>query len=217
MTTFMSSILNSPVARKLVMAISGLFLVIFLLVHLGVNLALFGGAEPFNQASHFMGTNPIIQVMQPILALGFIVHIIMGIVLELKNKAARPIKYSKNNAAANSSWASRNMIITGAMVLAFLALHIVNYFIPFKFGEVHDHYELVTQLFTNPIYTILYVVAFVLLGLHLSHGFQSSLTSMGLRNSTYKKCIQNFGNIYSIFIAVGFSAIAIWFFIKNMI
>ncbi len=177
----MSSLFKSPVARKLLMAVSGVFLVVFLLVHLTVN---------------------------------FLVHIIMGIVLELKNAAARPIKYSKNNAGANSSWASRNMIVTGVMILAFLVLHIINYFVPFKFGEVHDHYELVTTLFENPVYTIVYVVAFILLGMHLSHGFQSSMTTLGLRSAGYKKFFITLGIIFSYLIAIGFSAIAVYFFLK---
>ncbi len=174
----MSSLFKSPVARKLLMAVSGVFLVVFLLVHLTVN------------------------------------HIIMGIVLELKNAAARPIKYAKNNAGANSTWASRNMIVTGVMILAFLVLHIINYFVPFKFGEVHDHYELVTALFENPVYTIVYVIAFILLGMHLSHGFQSSMTTLGLRSAGYKKFFITLGIIFSYLIAIGFSAIAVYFFLK---
>jgi succinate dehydrogenase / fumarate reductase cytochrome b subunit len=208
----MNSFLNSSVAKKLFMAFTGLFLVLFLLVHLIANLTLFGGPDAFNAASHFMGTNPLIQVMQPVLALGFIAHIIMGIVLELKNKSSRPVKYSKNNAAANSSWPSRNMIITGVMIFAFLVLHIIQYFIPFKTTEIHNHYEFVVDLFKNPIYTIVYVVAFILLGLHLVHGFQSSLTTTGIRRAKYQKCIVNLGIAYSILITVGFSAIAIWFY-----
>jgi succinate dehydrogenase / fumarate reductase cytochrome b subunit len=110
------------------MSLSGLFLILFLLVHLGVNLTLFAGRDAFNEASHFMATNPIIQPMQFVLAAGFIVHIIMGIRLELKNRAARPVKYVKNNPAANSRWASRNMIITGLMVLLFIVIHLKDFF-----------------------------------------------------------------------------------------
>lgn len=193
------------------MALTGLFLVLFLLVHLIANLTLFGGAESFNAASHFMGTNPLIQIMQPVLALGFIAHIFTGIVLEFKNMRSRPVKYTKNNAAANAPWVSRNMAVTGGMILLFLILHIVQYFVPFKTTEIHDHYEFVVALFKNPLYTVLYVLAFILLGLHLIHGFQSSLTTTGVRHEKYRKCIVNLGIAYSILITVGFSAIAIWF------
>jgi len=208
----MSGLKSSSLGRKIVMSLSGFFLITFLLVHLGVNLTLFIGADTFNGASHFMATNPLIQVMQYVLAAGFIVHIAMGIWLELKNRASRPIKYSKNNAAANSGWASRNMIYTGFLVLLFLVLHLKDFFVEIKFGEVHDDFQLVTQLFTNPIYVIIYVVAFILLGLHLSHGFQSAFTSIGARAPKYLKFIKNLGIAFSYLIALGFSVIAIYFY-----
>jgi len=208
----MSGLKSSSLGRKIVMSLSGFFLITFLLVHLGINLTLFVGADTFNAASHFMATNPAIQVMQYVLAAGFIIHIIMGITLELKNKASRPIKYAKNNAAANSGWASRNMIYTGLLVLLFLVLHLKDFFVEIKFGEVHDDYQLVTQLFSNPIYVAIYVLAFVLLGLHLSHGFQSAFTSIGARAPKYLKFIKNLGMAFSYLIALGFSIIAIYFY-----
>jgi len=208
----MSGLKSSSLGRKIVMSLSGFFLITFLLVHLGVNLTLFIGADTFNGASHFMATNPLIQVMQYVLAAGFIIHIVMGIRLELKNRASRPIKYSKNNAASNSGWASRNMIYTGFLVLLFLVLHLKDFFVEIKFGEVHDDFQLVTQLFTNPIYVIIYVVAFILLGLHLSHGFQSAFTSIGARAPKYLKFIKNLGMAFSYLIALGFSVIAIYFY-----
>jgi len=185
----MSGLTSSSLGRKIVMSLSGFFLITFLLVHLGINLTLFAGADIFNAASHFMATNPLIQVMQYVLAAGFIVHIIMGIRLELKNRASRPIKYAKNNAAANSGWASRNMIYTGVLILLFLVLHLKDFFVKIKFGEVHDDYQLVTELFKNPIYVLIYVIAFILLGIHLSHGFQSAFTSIGARAPKYLKCV----------------------------
>jgi succinate dehydrogenase / fumarate reductase cytochrome b subunit len=208
----MSGFLSSSVGRKVTMSLSGLFLITFLLVHLGVNLTLFVGSETFNGASHFMATNPIIQVMQYVLAAGFIFHIAMGIKLELKNRASRPIKYAKNNAAANSGWASRNMIYTGILILLFIVLHLKDFFVKIKFGEVHDDYQLVTLLFKNPIYVIIYVIAFLLLGIHLSHGFQSAFTSVGARAPKYLKCVKNLGMLFSYFIALGFSVIAIYFY-----
>ncbi len=208
----MSGLTSSSLGRKIVMSLSGFFLITFLLVHLGVNLTLFAGADIFNAASHFMATNPLIQVMQYVLAAGFIIHIIMGIRLELKNRASRPIKYAKNNAAANSGWASRNMIYTGVLILLFLVLHLKDFFVKIKFGEVHDDYQLVTELFKNPIYVLIYVIAFILLGIHLSHGFQSAFTSIGARAPKYLKCVKNLGMAFSYIIALGFSIIAIFFY-----
>ncbi len=208
----MSGFISSSLGRKVVMALSGFFLIIFLLVHLGVNLSLFAGRESFNAASHFMGHNPLIQVMQYVLAAGFIIHIAMGIILELKNRMARPIRYAKNNAAANSGWASRNMIVTGVLILLFLILHIKDFFVEIKFGHVPDDYDLVTQLFKNPLYVVIYVISFILLGIHLSHGFQSAFTSVGARSPKYLSCVKKTGVLFSYLIALGFSVIAISFY-----
>jgi succinate dehydrogenase / fumarate reductase cytochrome b subunit len=126
-----SSVLSSSIAKKVAMALSGLFLISFLALHFGMNLTSVFSEETFNACSHFMGYNPLIQfVMQPVLVAGVIFHFIMGFVLDFKNRAARPIPYAKNNGAANASWASRNMIISGAVVLAFLGLHFYDFWFP---------------------------------------------------------------------------------------
>ncbi len=150
------TILKTSVAKKIAMALSGLFLVMFIFIHLAINLTLiYPGKEAFDAAVEFMATNPLIQVMQPILFLGFIFHIGMGIYLEWTNRSKRPVKYVKNNPGAAASWASRNMIWTGSLVLIFLVIHFANYFIPFKTQEITDHYALVTGLFKdNPVYTL---------------------------------------------------------------
>ena len=206
---------NSSVARKFWMAITGLFLITFLLVHLGINLTLFVGPELFNEASHFMATNPLIQIMQYVLAAGFLVHIIGGIKLTMQNKAARSIGYAYENAAANSTWSSRNMIITGALVLVFLIIHMKDFFYQIKFTDtVHDDYVLVTSLFSIWYYTVIYVLAFIALGIHLNHGFQSAFQSAGWKNSNWKGLMQTAGTAYSVLMAVGFSAIAIYFFLN---
>jgi succinate dehydrogenase / fumarate reductase cytochrome b subunit len=206
---------NSSVARKFWMAITGLFLITFLVVHLTINLFLFVGPELFNAGSHFMATNPVIQIMQYVLAAGFIAHIVMGIKLTLQNKAARPIKYAYENASANASWESRNMIITGMLVLVFLIIHMRNFFYEIKFTDnVTDDYMLVTSLFSIWYYTVIYVLAFIALGLHLNHGFQSAFQSVGWQNSTWKGFLQKLGTAYSAIITIGFSAIAIYFFLN---
>lgn len=213
---------NSSVARKFWMAVTGIFLVTFLVVHLTLNLFLFGGEELFNAGSHFMATNPFIQVMQYVLAAGFIVHIVMGIKLTLQNKAARPIKYANENASANSSWASRNMIYTGGLVLVFLLLHMRHFFFVVKFGvepsvlysgEESDYF-LVTSLFSVWYYVAIYVLAFIGLGIHLNHGFQSAFQTVGWKNSQWKGVLQILATLYSVFIALGFSSIAIYFFLN---
>jgi succinate dehydrogenase / fumarate reductase cytochrome b subunit len=214
----MSRFLSSSIGRKVVMALTGFFLITFLIVHLGINLSLFWGAESFNAASEFMATNGVIQVMQYVLAAGFIMHIILGIKLELQNRSSRGVKYVVNKPSENSSFSSRNMIVTGIIVLLFLILHLKDFFIELKFfdkGGFASDYDLVTALFKNPVYTTIYVIAFVLLGIHLSHGFQSAFQSTGANYNKYKKCLKNTGIGFSILIAIGFSAIALYFSFIN--
>ncbi|MGB1004781.1 MAG: succinate dehydrogenase cytochrome b subunit [Salibacteraceae bacterium] len=216
---------NSSVARKFWMAITGLFLITYLLVHLGVNLVMFAGQDAFNQATHFMATNPLIQVMQYVLAAGFIVHIWMGIKLTLQNNAARSVKYAYENASVSSSWSSRNMIWSGGLVLVFLIIHMRNFFYEMKFAHsvgtyeldgvlMHNDFELVAGLFSIWYYVVIYVLAFIALGIHLNHGFQSAFQSAGWKNSKWKGLMQTVGTAYSVLMAVGFSAIAIYFFLN---
>ena len=207
------TILKTSVAKKVAMAISALFLVLFILLHLAINLTLiYPGKEAFDAAVEFMATNPFIQIMQPVLALGFLFHIAMGIYLEWTNRGKRSVKYVNNNPGAASTWASRNMIWTGLFVLLFLIIHLLNYFVPFKTQDVPDHYALVTGLFKSPVYTLLYVLAFVSLGMHLSHGFQSAFQSLGTPRQKCHKFLVCCGNVFAFLVAFGFSAIAIYFY-----
>lgn len=216
--------MKTSLARKFIMSLSGLFLISFILIHLLVNSFSLGwgwdGRELFNAGSHFMATNPLIQVMQYVLALGFLIHIIMGIKLTLQNNKARPIKYAKNNAAASSSMSARSMIYSGVLVLVFLILHIKDFFVEIKFNELSNvavanptDYDLMEQVFSNPIYVLVYVLAFIALGIHLNHGFQSAFQSIGANHNKYTPAIKKVGAFFSIFIAVGFSAIAIYHYI----
>ena len=126
-----STLLKSSIAKKVAMALSGLFLMLFLAQHLFINSMSVFSPDTFNEISHFMGYNPLVQyVIQPILIIGVIFHFIMGMVLEVQNRAARPIAYASYNGAANASWASRNMIISGLVVLAFLGLHFYDFWFP---------------------------------------------------------------------------------------
>ena len=126
-----SGLLSSSIAKKVGMALSGLFLILFLTQHFFINSTSVFSPDTFNSISHFMGNNPLVQfVIQPILIVGVVFHFIMGFVLDFKNRSARPIGYAKYNGGANASWMSRNMIISGSVVLAFLALHFYDFWIP---------------------------------------------------------------------------------------
>lgn len=217
--------MKTSLARKFIMSLSGFFLITFILVHLMINLFSLGlfwdGRELFNAGSHFMASNPLIQVMQYVLALGFIIHIYMGIKLSLQNGKARPIKYAKNNAAASSSLSSRSMIYSGVLVLVFLILHMKDFFVEIKFNHLRNvavtnptDFDLLLQVFSNPLYVVVYVLAFIGLGIHLNHGFQSAFQSLGANHSKYTPMLKKAGMVFSIFIAIGFSAIAIIHFIS---
>jgi succinate dehydrogenase / fumarate reductase cytochrome b subunit len=172
-----SSFLKSSIAKKVAMALSGLFLISFLSLHFFINLTSVFSEEVFNMMSHFMGYNPIIQfVMQPVLIAGVVFHFVMGFVLDLKNRSARPVKYANYNGAANASWTSRNMIISGVVVLAFLGLHMYDFWFAemnYKYISVNvidenRYYEELVHKFESPIRTGLYSLAFVLLSMHLT-------------------------------------------------
>ena len=209
----------SSIVRKFIMALSGLFLIIFLITHLVINsLTLASSKDLFNEAAHFMATNPIIYAMQYVLALGFIIHIGMGIKLTIQNKRARSQEYVYNKMSKNTDISSRSMIVSGGLVIVFLALHLRDYFYQMKFvglPEGTTDYDLVVNLFTNPYYTAVYVIAFIVLGIHLNHGFKSAFQSMGANHKKYNPLIKIVSTAYSIVIALGFSTIAIFHFINQ--
>jgi succinate dehydrogenase / fumarate reductase cytochrome b subunit len=159
--------------------------------------------------------------MQPILIFGVVFHFVLGFVLELKNRKAVGIKYAKNNGAANSTWMSRNMIYSGLVILAFIVLHFIDFWFPelntkYVLGDMsgmHDgefrYYHELVEKFHSPYRVGAYVIAFVLLALHLLHGFQSAFQSMGMNNK-YTKCVKNFGKGYAILIPSLFIFIALF-------
>ena len=210
--------LKSSIARKVVMALSGLFLVTFLVVHLSVNLISVFSAEMFNTASEFMGTNALIQfIFQPILIAGVIVHFVMGMYLEMKNRQSRPVKYAKYNGGANASWMSRNMIYSGLVVLAFLGLHFYDFWFPemkFKYvdglSDPNRYFPELVEKFHSPVKVGLYVLAFVFLALHLLHGFQSSFQSVGFNHGKYTTFIKKLGQVFAIVVPLGFIIIALF-------
>lgn len=224
----MSSIFSVSTGKKLIMSISGLFLIVFLLVHLGINLLLFVGADAYNAGAHFMATNPVIKIMEPLLALGFIVHILYATILTLQNQKARPENYSTVNQSESSTWPSRNMYILGGLILTFLVIHIINFYwkikvlgghgLPTTFVdgvEMHDTFRLVTDLFKKWWYVLIYVIGIIFLGLHLSHAFWSAFQSIGLSNILWRKRLNVIGQIYTYLIAIGFASIPIYFLITG--
>lgn len=219
----MSGIINSSIARKYSMALSGLFLVIFLFQHFTINFTSIVDAKIFNQLSHFMGNNPIVQfILQPILIIGVVFHFVMGFILEIKNRNSRSQKYYSAKGSANSSWISRNMILSGVVILSFLGLHFYDFWVPEMKYKYYDflpedpnrYYEELIHKFVSPTRVIIYVVSFIFLALHLVHGFGSSFQSMGVNNK-YTPTITLFTKIFSIGIPFGFIFIAIFHFLNH--
>lgn len=214
----MSKIITSSLARKYAMALSGLFLIVFLLQHFVINLTSVFSKTTFNQISHFMGNNPLVQfILQPVLIFGVVFHFVMGFVLELQNRQARSNKYASNNGGANSSWMSRNMILSGLVVLSFLGLHFYDFWIPemnYKYIEVlplnpDRYFEETVHKFESPIRVGLYTVSFVFLALHLLHGFSSSFQSLGANNK-YTRAIKGLTTAFALGIPLGFVFIALF-------
>ncbi len=220
----MSGFFKSSIGRKVAMALSAFFLMFFLIIHLAVNITSVFSPQLFNELSHFMGTNPVVQLaLQPVLVFGVIFHFIMGFILEIKNRKAIGVSYAKNNGAANSSWVSRNMIYTGLVILAFLVLHFIDFWFPemkvkYIEGDMTGmipgtqefrYFEELQHKFLSPYRVGAYVLAFIFLLLHLLHGFTSAFQSMG-STAGRKKTLKVLSKIYSYAITFGFIFVAIW-------
>ncbi|OYU79854.1 MAG: succinate dehydrogenase [Flavobacterium sp. BFFFF1] len=213
-----TALLKSSIARKVAMALSGMFLVLFLGQHFFINFTSVFGPDNFNAISQFMGYNPLVQyIIQPILIFGIVFHFIMGIYLDIQNKNARPIKYAKNNGAANASWASRNMVLTGLVVLAFLGLHFYDFWVPeiaYKYVSVNEivtdrYYDELVHKFHDPIRTGIYCLSFAVLAVHLWHGFASSFQSVGFSNK-YSRGLSKFAYAFAVIVPLGFIFIALF-------
>ena len=226
----MSKFFTSSIGQKFFMSITGVFLMIFLKVHLILNsLLLFGDGELFNRAANFMSSNPIMKVVEPILALGFILHIFYASFITLKNQMARPQKY-KVATKTKTSWASKNMYILGGLIFVFLVIHLANFFWKIKFGtvaaisydggqtELHDVYGLVAGLFKGWWwYDVLYIVGAIFLFLHLTHGFWSVFQTIGWDNDKWIYRLKVIGYIYAVIIAGGFAFIPLYFLVKYVV
>lgn len=222
-----SGFLQTTIGRKIAMGLSALFLMFYLLIHLGINLTAVFSADVFNAASDFMGTNPLVQwVLQPILFFAIIFHFVLGMYMARKNNLARPIKYVKNNGNANSTWMSRNMAITGIVILVFLIVHFIDFWIPemnhkyYHVGEMAEftdttYYDRLMNHFSELWRVILYCVSFILLSLHLLHGAGSSWQSIGVNNKFINRK-QKAWIWYATLIPLGFVIVAVTLYIQTL-
>lgn len=225
----MSGFLKSSIGRKIAMALSAFFLMFFILQHFAINILSVFNPDAFNEVSHFMGTNPLVQfVLQPILIFGVVFHFVMGFVLEFKNRASRTVSYAVNNGNANSTWMSRNMIYSGGFILIFLVIHFIDFWIPelnVKYlvgdtsglladGSDYRYFEELQHKFVPLWRVILYCIGFIFLALHLLHGFNSAFQSVG-GNNKYTNSLKNVGKAYAVLIPLGFIVIALFHFFNN--
>jgi succinate dehydrogenase / fumarate reductase, cytochrome b subunit len=216
-TTFLKF---SSITKKIFMAAAGLFLAIFLLVHLGINLTLLRDDDGawFKAASTFMSTNYIIKIFEIVLFGGFLLHILIGIILTLQNWSARPVGYYKAN-RSETSFFSKYMIWTGLVILIFLAIHFMNFYfvklglvpVPQGAEDKHDFYHMAINLFASPLYSGIYLVLMVVLGFHLNHAFHSAFQTFGLNHNKYNCAIKTTAVIYSIVVSTGFAIIPLYF------
>lgn len=211
----------SSVTKKIIMGLSGLFLILFLIVHCGLNALVFlnDGGETFLHAAHFMGTNPLMRTLEIGLVVGFLVHIFDGLYLWYQNKKARPVDYNYINASKNSSWYSRSMGLLGTILLFFLIIHASDFWIPnrmnqFMTGEEINLFEKMSEEFKNPIIVLVYVFACFSLFWHLLHGFKSAFQSLGLNHSKYNGLIHNIGVLFSIIVPLLFAIMPIAFYLN---
>ena len=201
--------LSTSVGRKLLMALSGLFLCSFLVVHLTINLFLLK-SDPgeFDAYAEFMATYPLIRPMEIGLFAGFLLHMILGVYLWWRNRAIRPQQYAVRAGSATSTLSSRIMWITGGILLLFLVLHVNAFFVSSRFfPDGRAMSALVVEAFRSPVTVVFDLLALLVLGYHLRHGFQSAFQTLGLRHGPWAKLVEAAGAIFWLLVPLGFAAI----------
>ncbi len=210
----------ASISHKYVMAAAGAFLMLFLISHLTTNLLLLAGdgGKKFDAAVEFLLTNPLIKIVEYFLFAGFIIHIIIGIIIEIHNRRSRPVGYYVQGKSGTSAF-SRFMIHSGVVIFVFLILHLYHFF-GVKIGLVepyadasttHDFFPMIVYKLQNPLVAGVYILSFIVLGLHLKHAFQSAFQSFGLNHNKYTPALKIIGAVYAAAISLGFIAIAVYF------
>ncbi len=213
--------LTSSVGEKFTMALTGLFLISFLVVHAAINALVFynDGGKIFTKGAHIMATNPIIRTIEVILVVGLLLHIIQALLLWRTNRAARPIRYAVVTHPPQSTWYSRSMTLLGTLILLFLVVHTSNFWIPnrthqFLYGEELPLYDIMLEKFSNPVEVTIYTAGCLSLFWHLLHGFASSFQSLGLTHLKYSGLIRFSGAVFSVVISLTLAMIPIAIFLK---
>lgn len=226
--SWVSKTLNSTLGKKLLMSLTGLFLILFLVVHLGGNLQLLlaDGGEAFNIYSYNMANNPLIRVVSIGNFAFILLHVVYSAILTRYNKKSRPVGYAVSKPEKNSTWSSRNMGILGTFILIFLLIHLRGFWYEFKFGEIptavydgvtyKNVFAIVSEAYSNVFYVAFYVISMGFLGFHLSHGFASAFQTLGLNHIKYSPLINKVGIGFSIIVPALFAIIPLVMYIKTL-
>jgi succinate dehydrogenase / fumarate reductase cytochrome b subunit len=213
--------LGSSLGKKLLMAITGLFLCSFLVVHCGLNSLIFlnDGGVAFNEGAEFMAHNPVIRIMEIVLFLGLIGHAVQALFITLHNRKARPVGYAVVNGNANSKWYSRSMGLLGTLILIFLIIHLRHFwFVSRLTDEITSGEETLfgemKEVFANPFIVLLYVASMFSLAYHLLHGFQSGFQTLGINHPKYNSFIRCVGAGFSILLPFIFALMPLAFYFK---
>jgi len=216
MSSTSTNFLQSSLGKKLVMGVTGIFLISFLVVHATLNSFIFfnDGGVLFNEGAEFMSHNPVIRIMEIVLFIGIIIHIVQALILTIQNNKARPIKYAINNGGSNSKWYSRSMGLLGTLLLLFLIIHLKHFWVVSRFtNEITSGEETLfgemKEVFESPLLVLVYVLGVISLGYHLLHGFQSAFQTLGLNHPKYTPIIKAFGFWFSIIISGVFASMPI--------
>lgn len=214
-------VFTSSIGKKIVMAVTGVFLIMFLIVHVGLNACIFAmdGGVMFNKAAHFMGHTVVIRIMEVGLFIGFFIHIIQGFVLWAQNSRTRNTGYAIKLGSRGSKWYSRSMGLLGTIIFLFLIIHWNDFWFKARFtgveeiningSTVADMFSLMKTTFSNIWIVIIYVLGCISLAYHLMHGFQSAFRTLGVDNRKYVKMLQGLGNGYAIIVSLAFAMMPI--------
>lgn len=219
---WLSDRLNSSIGKKFIMAITGLLLLTFLVIHLINNLLLFLGPEIFNEnVARLEAIKPLVRVIEIALALIFIFHIYNALKLYVENKKANPQKYAIDASSKSSTFYSRYMTVTGVIILVFLIVHLGTFWSSFNFGAhpadgSHPFYGIIQDAFASPFISVFYIISMLVLGFHLNHAFQSAFQTFGWESKKFTPLVKKIGNFIAIVMTIGFASIPVFFYLASL-
>ena len=214
-------VFTSSVGKKLVMGFTGIFLILFLIVHVGLNACIWAndGGAMFNAGAHFMGGNWVPRILEIGLFVGLLLHMIQGLMLEFSNRSKRgSVGYAVNYGNRGSKWYSRNMGLLGTIILLFLIVHLGNFWVPnrahqgFLLGEEINLYDKMKEVFSVWYLVVIYILGCISLAYHLAHGFQSAFKTLGVHNKRWYKIIECLGYAYAIIVPLMFALMPLSFY-----